>query len=67
MAQVVNANIWYPGGYPGTAYDLRKIVSWVQNTPTTVKVRFLGDPVALVIFDAAAFEAAKQASLDAGG
>jgi hypothetical protein len=69
MAQVSSPHIWYPSGYPGTAYDLRKVISWndVSTAPTTVQVRFMGDPVATLIFNKAAFEAAKQNSLDNSG
>jgi hypothetical protein len=68
MAQVTSPHIWYPAGYPGTAYDLRKIVAWspAQN-PANVRVRFIGDPVPIVEFVATAFETQKQASIDAGG
>ena len=67
MAQIISPHIWYPAGYPGPAYDLRKTIHWSCDSfsPTRTRVRFLGDPVAVVSLDTAAFEAAKQASLDA--
>jgi hypothetical protein len=65
MAQVSSPHIWYPSGYPGTAYDLRTILDWVAVTGSNVRVRFQNAPDAPVIFNQAAFEAAKQASLSA--
>lgn len=69
MAQVISFHIWYPSGYPGTAYDLRRVVSWSDSSDdaTKTRVRFVGDPVAVVEFVKADFEVAKQASLDNGG
>jgi hypothetical protein len=68
MAMVVSHHIWYPAGYPGTAYDLRQITAWHDvDDPTLVRVRFVGDPVAVVEFNKLAFETAKQDSLDHGG
>jgi len=67
MAAVSSPHIWYPSGYPWTAYDLRKIQNWIQSTSTLVGVTFIGNRDVQVLFDAAAFEVAKQASMDAGG
>lgn len=69
MAQVASPHIWYPDGYPGSAYDLRQIVTWNPKTDANqiAQVRFVGDPVAVTDFDMADFEAAKQNSLDNGG
>lgn len=69
MAQVTSDFIWYPSGYPGPAYDMRKVVHWVEDyrDATKVSVRFVGDPVAVVSFPKADFEVAMQTSLDAGG
>lgn len=67
---VTSNHIWYPEGGDSPAYDLRKIVSWHEPSPNPngrVKVRFIGDPVALVDFDLSDFETAKQNSLDNGG
>jgi hypothetical protein len=60
MAQVNSPYIWYPAGYPGSAYDLRKILAWGEGpVPGTVVVRFDGlGTAATVTFDQAAFEAA---------
>ena len=65
---VTSDHIWYPGG-GATAYDLRKIVSWSDDNDdaTKVRVRFIGDPIAVVTFVKADFETAKQDSIDAGG
>ena len=65
---VSSDHIWYPGG-ADTAYDLRKVISWSDDNDdaTKVRVRFIGDPVAIVTFVKADYEAAKQDSIDAGG
>jgi hypothetical protein len=60
MPFVDSPYIWYPYGYPGSAYDLRKVVVWGEGTvPGTVRVRFSGmDTAATVVFNQAAFEMA---------
>ena len=65
---VISDHIWYPGG-GDTAYDLRQVVSWAPNNndATKANVRFVSSSSQVVTFDLAAFEVAKQASLDAGG
>lgn len=67
MPEVISPHIWYPNGYPGPAYDLRKTLHWAPPTAGAdrLNVRFLGDPIAVVSFNGPAFEVAKQASLDA--
>jgi hypothetical protein len=53
-----------------TAYDLREVTNWCVNNddPDLVSVRFFtGNSAITVDFDLVDFEAAKQASLDAGG
>ncbi len=65
MAAVTSPHIWYPAGYPGTAYDLRKVQNWVQIDATYVGVTFIGNRDVQVTFTAAAFEVAMQASVNA--
>jgi len=69
MAEIINPHIWYPGGYPGTCYDMREVVTWYPKPgyPTIAVARFVADTVATVEFTLADFEAAKQNSLDNGG
>jgi hypothetical protein len=70
MAQVSSAHIWYPAGYPGPAYDLRKIETWVENhkDATNLDVRFTSGGYSVVLTTSkAAFETAKAASIAAGG
>jgi hypothetical protein len=69
MAEVISDHIWYPDGYPGSAYDLRQVTMWwVAPNPLNVLCRINGTNTgATVEFNAAAFEAAKQNSLDNGG
>ena len=67
---VSNVHIFYVGE---SAFDLRKVVAWAPlsnptGDATKVSVTFQGmDPSARIPFDAAAFIAAKTASLAAGG
>lgn len=63
---VTSDHIWYPAGGDSPAYDLRRIVSW-HVRDSKAFLRFQGDSQAVVEVDQAAFETAKQASLDAGG
>jgi len=67
--EIVSPHIWYPSGYPGTAYDLREAIAWNPKSgfPDIVVVRFVGGTVTVVEFNLAAFEVAKQTSLDNGG
>ncbi len=67
MAQVTSDFIWYPDGYPGPAYDLRKIISWAPdpNYATKVKVYFEDSRENSVEFTLADFETAMQAAMDA--
>lgn len=69
MAMVVSPHIWYPDGYPGSAYDLRQITMWwPDQNAAFILCRFDGtNTAATVRFNAAAYEAAKQNSLDNGG
>ncbi len=69
MAEITSPHIWYVSGYPGSAVDLRQVISWSPDpgNPSMVNVRFVGDTIAVVQFDRTAFEAAKQNSLDNGG
>jgi hypothetical protein len=53
-----------------TAYDLREVTNWCVNNDDAdlLDVRFFtGNSAITVTFDLVDFEAAKQASLDAGG
>jgi hypothetical protein len=63
---VTSVHIYYTGD---TAYDLRKVLTIVDagGTPAQVMVYFENCPNAPVQFAKAAFEAAKQASLNGGG
>ena len=63
---VTNVHIYYTGT---TAYDLRKVltISDIGGSPAQVVVYFENYPTSPVQFAKAAFEAAKQASLNAGG
>lgn len=63
---VANVHILYVGS---SAYDLRKVSSIVahQTDPLLVMARFYDDPRTAIPFVKATFEAAWQASLDAGG
>lgn len=66
MAQVTSDFIWYPSGYPGPAYDMRKIVSWAPKSDdaTAVLVYFV-DRINAVEFTLADFETAMQTAMDA--
>lgn len=57
MAQVVSPNIWYPSGYPGSAYDLRTVVMFCRSPHDydNVRVMFFGDPTYRNVFDAVDF------------
>ena len=59
-------HVWFPSGIPGPFYNLREVVAWgvTTNDPSSVSVHFTGG-IPLTTFNAAAFEAAKQASIDA--
>jgi len=63
---VTNVHIMYLGT---TAYDLRKVINWYAHSSdaTKVYVRFQGIANIPVDIDTAVFEAAKQASVTAGG
>ena len=64
---VTSPHIWYPDGPTGSAYDLRTITMWNPQGDRVV-VRFDGTNTAAVVsFNAVAFDAAKQNSLDNGG
>ena len=69
MPAIPSDHLFYPSGYPGAAYDMRKVVSWSPYAMDTdyVDVRFLGSVSTPVRFNKADFEAAKTASLAAGG
>ena len=68
---VTSDHIFYPDGGDAPAYDLRKITQWTHVTGDSSKIMAhfegAGDTPAAVPFDKAAFETAKQTSLDAGG
>jgi len=66
MADVSNVHVLYVGT---TAYDLRKVVTWFPHNSdvTKVLVRFQGMANTPVTLDKTTFEAAKQASVTAGG
>jgi hypothetical protein len=63
---VTSAHIFYVGS---TAYDLRKVESWWTDpdNATFVFVRFISCDTTAVKMNLAAFEAAKQASMNADG
>jgi len=65
MSLVASPHIWYPTGYPGPAYDLRQTLEWLTVDTDKVRIRFVNAPASWVVFDLAAYELAKQASLDA--
>jgi hypothetical protein len=60
MSAVISSTIWYPYGYPGSAYNLKTILHWSEGPGADeVSVRFEGLGTApLVIFNADDFEAA---------
>lgn len=69
---VVNAQIWYPYGPTGPAYNLSDVIAISQPTTNTggpsdvIKVEFSGGAPNLlnVVFDLSDFETAYQAYLD---
>jgi len=63
---VTNVHIFYMGT---SAFDLRKVISWYphRTDATQVSVRFQGIANTPIDMNTVAFEAAKQASVTAGG
>jgi hypothetical protein len=62
MGLVTAAQIWYPNGANGPAYDLTKITWYAPDKdPAFVNVRFRGLDAATVRFPRASFEAAMAA------
>lgn len=64
MPIVDHTDIWYPNGWPGTAYDLTKVVSyWTDSDdPSNVRIRFRHQDPVVVIANKVAFLAALAGS-----